>query len=117
MIETDGFSIRMTAGDTVAVTFEATGFEILPDDVAVFTVKTRNGQVMMERYIEPDETGFTAIFLNPDTEKWKADEYRYDLRIVRGAVKNEIGQIVDGLSVMTPIPPSPLRIERAVGVV
>lgn len=117
MIETDGFAIRMTAGDTVAVIFEAKDFEILPGDVAVFTVKTRHGQVMMEQYIELDKNEFMVIFLNPDTEKWKADEYRYDLRIVRGAVKNEIGQIVDGLSVITPIPPSPLRIERAVGIV
>ena len=38
------YGICMTAGDTTAVTFEATNFDILPDDVGVFTVKTRNGQ-------------------------------------------------------------------------
>lgn len=44
MIRVDGYGICMTAGDTTAVTFEATNSDILPDDVGVFTVKTRNGQ-------------------------------------------------------------------------
>lgn len=117
MIRVDGYGICMTAGDTTAVTFEATNFDILPDDVGVFTVKTRNGQMMMERYIQPDGNGFTVVFLNPDTEGWRAGEYRYDLRIVRGPVMDESGRIVDGRSVMTPMSPSSLIIERAVGIV
>ena len=117
MISVDGLAIRMTAGDTAAVSFEATNFEILPGDVGIFTVKTRYGRVMMERYIEPDGSGFTVVITNPDTDGWGADEYRYDLRIVRGPVYDEGGRIVDGRSVMTPIPPSPLLIERAVGTV
>lgn len=116
MIRTEGFSIIMTAGDTGAVTFHADDFDVLDGDLAVFTVK-QYGQVMMERIIEPDWNGFTVFFLNPDTENWRGGEYRYDLRIVRGAVFDEDGRIVDGMSVMTPMPPSLLRIERAVGAV
>lgn len=117
MISVDGLAIRMTAGDTGAITFEADDFEVLPGDLAVFTVKTRYGQVMLERNVEPDGNAFTVVFANADTERWKNDAYLYDIRIVRGAKMDETGRIVDGDSVMTPFAPSPFVIERAVGVV
>lgn len=117
MLEINGYDIRMTAGDTAAVTFTAADFDVLPGDVAVFTVKTRMGVVMMERYIAAEDGAFTLVLLNPDTEGWRADEYRYDVRIIRGPVMDESGRIVDGQSIMTPFRPSALRIIRAVGIV
>ena len=115
MIRIDGTDIRMTGGDTGAITFSAVDFEVAPGDLGVLTVKDGYGQVMLERYLEPDGNAFTLLLANADTEGWRAGTYRYDLRIVRVAEMDENGRITDGASVMTPFPPSAFTIERAVG--
>ena len=84
-------------------------------DLAVFTVRRRSGELMMEKVIPPEENVYRVPFLNTDTEKWREGEYMWDLRIAPEAQTDAQGHVTDGREVITPFPPGVLRIVKVVG--
>ena len=84
-------------------------------DLAVFTVRRRNGELMMEKVLAPEGNVYRVPFLNADTERWREGEYLWDLRIALDAQTDEQGHVTDGREVVTPFAPGVIRIERVVG--
>lgn len=84
-------------------------------DLAVFTVRRRNGELMMEKVLTPEGNVYRVPFLNADTERWREGEYLWDLRIALDAQTDEQGHVTDGREVVTPFAPGVIRIERVVG--
>ena len=115
MFEANGRSIRLSAGDTGIIGFEVEGVQVGKNDLAVFTVRRRSGELMMEKVIPPEENVYRMPFLNTDTEKWREGEYMWDLRIALDAQKDAQGHVTDGRAVITPSMPGVLRIVRVVG--
>lgn len=115
MFETNGRTIRLSAGDTGLIGFEVEGTQVGENDLAVFTVRRRNGELMMEKVLPPEENVYKLPFLNTDTEKWREGEYLWDLRVALGAQIDAQGHVTGGREVITPFPPSVLRIVKVVG--
>ena len=51
MFETNGRTIRLSPGDTGIIGFLVEGTQVGEDDHAVFTVRRRNGELMMEKVL------------------------------------------------------------------
>ena len=85
------------------------------NDLAVFTVRKQNGELMMEKVLPPEDNVYMLPFLNPDTEQWREGEYMWDLRIALDAQTDAQGHVTDGREVITPFPPGVLRIVKVVG--
>lgn len=115
MFETNGRTIRLSAGDTGIVGIEVEDMQVGEGDLAVFTVRRRNGELMMEKVLSPENNVYKVPFLNADTERWRAGEYLWDLRIALDAQTDEQGHVTDGREVVTPFAPGVIRIERVVG--
>ena len=115
MFETNGRTIRLSAGDTGLIGFEVEDVQLTEEDLAVFTVRRRNGELMMEKVLTPAENVYKLPFLNQDTEKWREGEYMWDLRIVMGAQTDAQGHVANGREVITPFAPGVLRIVKVVG--
>lgn len=115
MFETNGRTIRLSGGDTGIIQFEVCGAQVRDGDLAVFTVRRRNGEMMLEKVIAPQENVYKVPFLNADTDTWREGEYVWDLRIALDASTDADGHVTDGREVLTPFPPRPLRIVKAVG--
>lgn len=115
MFETNGRTIRLSAGDTGIIGFEVKGTALAEGDLAVFTVRRRSGEMMMEKVLTPEDNVLKVPFLNADTERWREGEYLWDLRIVLGARTDADGHVTDGREVITPFAPGALRVMKAVG--
>lgn len=115
MFEAIGRTIRLSAGDTGLIRFEAEGVQLAAGDLAVFTVRRRSGELMMEKVLAPEGNVFKVPFLNADTQRWREGEYLWDLRIALGAQTDADGHVTDGREVITPFAPGVLRVMKAVG--
>lgn len=115
MFETNGRTIRLSPGDTGIIGFLVEGTQVWENDLAVFTVRRRNGELMMEKVLSPEENSYRLPFLNSDTERWREGEYMWDLRIALDAQTDAQGHVTDGREVITPFPPGVLRIVKVVG--
>lgn len=85
------------------------------EDRAVFTVKSRSGQVILQKVLAPDGELFYMPFVNDDTDDMKPGVYEWDLRVVLGAQLNSKGAVTDGREVITPWPPSKFEVRKVVG--
>lgn len=128
MFDVDGMTITLTIGDTAAVKIRATGYELDTDDAVLFTIRTGNGSVMMERVYTnktgvradgPIETDNSVIvcFHNADTEGYPAGNYTWDVRYIINAYRNSEGIITDGDQVITPYAPQSFVLRPVVGTV
>lgn len=118
MFDLDHMTITMSIGDTGAVYVRGVGYDFSENDRAVFTVRTPNGGLMIEREYQMDENGgFILCFHNADTEGYPAGTYSWDVRYVINPYRDETGAIVDGDQVITPYPPQSLILQRTVGTI
>lgn len=115
MFDVIGRRIVLSPGDTGVVSFVPEDMQVGEGDRAVFTVSGRGGRLMLEKVAAPEGNVFHVPFLSGDTDSWRAGEYLWDIRVVRSAVVDEGGRVTDGAEVITPFPPSPLVIAKAVG--
>lgn len=115
MFEVSGRSIRISRGDTGLIAFDAEGTALSEKDLAVFTVRRQSGGIVMEKVIAPEDNRFTVPFTNEETEALREGDYVWDIRIVLGAQTNADGRVTGGREVITPLPPSPLKIMKVVG--
>lgn len=128
MFDVNGMTITMTVGDTGAMKIRITGYELQTDDAVLFTVKTGNGSIMMDRVftnkqdvpwdgrIESDNS-IIVCFHNSDTEGFSAGSYMWDIRVVINAYRNGEGVITDGDQVITPYTPQTLVLQSPIGTV
>ena len=128
MFDVDGMTITLTVGDTGAVKIRSTGYTFQTDDAVLFTVRTGNGSIMIER-VFTNKTGVHAdgpieednsvivCFHNADTEGYSAGPYTWDVRYIINAYRNAAGVITDGDQVITPYAPQTLTLRSAVGTV
>lgn len=114
MFDVLGRTIRISRGDTGLIRFEAEGAELTEKDLCVFTVRRRSGGTAMEKIIEPEDGAYLIPFTNADTEIPVGD-YEWDIRIALDAVTDGAGRVTGGREVITPWPPSTLKIVKAVG--
>lgn len=115
MFEVHGNCIRISAGDTGVIRFEAEGIELTPSDRAVFTVKRRGGGAVIRKIVEPEGNAILVPFVNGDTEKLHADSYEWDIRYVLDAQLDGRGEVTDGREVITPFAPGNLQVMKVVG--
>lgn len=115
MFEVNGRMIRISRGDTGLIAFETDGASLTEKDRAVFTVKRRNGGMVMQKVIAPEDGKILLPFISSDTEKLRPDTYEWDIRLVIEAIEDEAGRVTDGREVLTPFPPGEFTIVRTVG--
>lgn len=115
MFEVSGRSIRISRGDTGLIAFDAEGTELSENDLAVFTVRRQGGGIAMEKVIAPEGNRLLVPFTNEETEALREGEYVWDIRVVLGAETDAEGRVTGGREVITPLPPSPLKIMKVVG--
>ena len=119
MFDVDGMKVSITIGDTGAVKMRGIGYHFSAADRAVFTVKTGNGSVIMQRvYAGLDVDGsFVVYFHSQDTIGRAAGNYSWDVRYLIHPYydpDNE-NRIVDADQVITPYDPQLLVLMRTVG--
>ena len=118
MFDINGTTITMTAGDTGSFKMHLSGYEFGENDYVIFTVKTGNGSVMIEREYQPDENGDILVsFFNSETYNYAAATYSWDIRIVLNAYRDDDGNITNGDQIITPHTPMNFILERAVGTI
>lgn len=119
MFEACGLRIAITRGDSGLLTIEPReAFPFEDEDRAVFTVRRRNGGVLMRAVLKPDEAGRVQVpLLGEETAGWRPGLYEWDVRYVLGAVLGEDGDVEGGREVVTPMPPGAFTVLRAVGTV
>lgn len=115
MFKASGTRIQISRGDTGVLTFAASGVELTDNDRAVFTVRSRNGAVVMEKVAVPEDNKVHIPFLNEETQRMREGDYAWDIRYALGAVLDEEGRVTDGHEVLTPMFPGVLTIEKVVG--
>lgn len=95
MFVCDGSCIVGYQGDTGGVAFEVTlnGEAPQESDLALFTVARRNGSVVLQKVIAPQEGRYRVPFVHEDTCSLKPDEYEWELRIACEAVVDGEGKI------------------------
>lgn len=130
MFEVDSInrSITMSIGDTGAVSFRGLGYEFQEIDRVLFTLKSSNGTVIMEKACALEDNRFVIYFHNHDTEQLAPGNYTWDLRCVlhpyyerkSGEITDqepadEEPKIVDGDQVYTPYTAMNLTLVGTVG--
>lgn len=115
MFEVSGRSIRISRGDTGLIAFDAEGTALSEKDLAVFTVRRQSGGIVMEKVIAPEGNRLLVPFTNEETEALCEGEYVWDIRVVLDAETDAEGRVTGGREVITPLPPSPLKIMKVVG--
>lgn len=115
MFEANGNRIRISRGDTGVLTFTANGTQLTENDRAVFTIRRRNGGVVLEKTIIPEDNRVYVPFTNEETQRLREGDYEWDIRYALDAVLDSDGRVTDGREVITPMRPGTLTIERVVG--
>lgn len=121
MFDVSGTQITITAGDTGLLTLSVrTGDGLYvpgENDRAVFTVREQAGaRAALEKVLVPDGEGRVRIALtNADTERLRAGSYLWDVRYALDAELDAKGNVTGGREVITPLPPSPFVVMKAVG--
>lgn len=118
MFIVDDMTISMSIGDTGAIRIQTSGYDFDDDDRAIFTIKSGNGTVLMEREYQIDENGgFLVCFYNSNTEQFSAGNYQWDVRFVLEPYRDSDGKIMDGAQILTPYGPQTFTLMNTVGTV
>lgn len=114
-IDTESREIWLHRGDTGTITYRFGGWQLLAGDIVVFTMRTPQGTVALERYLEPEDNCVDVVFRNPDTDSLASGAYSYDLRVVHAPKYDDDGAIVDGAFIRTPMDPTAVHLNDTVG--
>lgn len=121
MYNVDGYNINLSRGDTGALRVAATAtldgepFTFGTDDRALFSIKSGNGEIIMQKICEMENNAFTVYFLNADTDSVAPGVYSWDVRYIIHPYYDDAGRIVDGDQVLTPNAPMSLNLLTVVG--
>ena len=120
MYNVDGYNINLSRGDTGALKVSATAtlegqpFTFGADDRALFSIKSGNGEIIMQKICEMTANEFTVYFLNADTDSLAPGVYSWDVRYIIHPYYQD-GRIVDGDQVITPRAPMSMNLLTVVG--
>lgn len=121
MFVVDGYSIRLSRGDTGGMRVNATAtlhgepFTFGADDRALFSIKNQNGEVVKEKVAQMENNSFMVYFLNADTDSLAPGQYTWDVRYIIHPYYDANGRIVDGDQVITPKEPQTMNLLVVVG--
>ena len=117
MFIVDGFSIRLSRGDTGAIKITADTDQVFTaDDRAIFSVKNPTGEVVKQAVYPLDANkSFTVSFFNSDTDNLAAGSYSWDVRYIIHPYYDANGNIIDGDNIITPKQPMTLELLQVVG--
>jgi hypothetical protein len=116
----DGYNINLSRGDTGALKVSATAtlegqpFTFGADDRALFSIKSGNGEIIMQKICEMTANEFTVYFLNADTDSLAPGVYSWDVRYIIHPYYQD-RRIVDGDQVITPRAPMSMNLLTVVG--
>lgn len=121
MFEVDGYTIRLSRGDTGAMRVKAVAtlddepYTFGSDDRALFSIKNGQGEIVKEKAAQMENNEFVVYFLNADTDGLAPTTYSWDVRYIIHPYYDASGRIIDGDQVITPKEPQTLNLLTVVG--
>lgn len=121
MFSVEGYTIRLSRGDTGAMKVRATAtlngepFTFGENDRALFSIKNGQGEIVKEKIAQMTDNLFTVYFLNSDTDNLAPTNYSWDVRYIIHPYYDDDGRIVDGDQVITPKEPMSMNLLTVVG--
>jgi hypothetical protein len=117
LFDVDGYTIRLSRGDTGAIKFTADTTHTFDSvDRALFSIKNAIGDMVKQQAYEIDENkSFVVSFFNADTDSLAAGSYSWDVRYVLHPYYDASGNIIDGDQVITPRQPMEMQLLQVVG--
>ena len=121
MFSVDGYTIKLSRGDTGGMKVSATAtlngspFTFGQDDRALFSIKNSQGEVVKEKVASMTNNEFMVYFLNADTDSLSPGQYSWDVRYIIHPYYDASGRIVDGDQVITPKEPQSMNLLTVVG--
>ena len=121
MFQVDGYNIILSRGDTGALkvnaeaTLDGEPFTFSSTDRALFSIKSAQGEIIMQKQCAMENNAFTVYFLNADTDSYAPGAYSWDVRYVINPYYDSNGRIVDGDQVITPKEPMNMNLLTVVG--
>lgn len=96
-IDVMGNMIRMPVGDTGTIKFVAEEGSLSESDKGVFTLARRDGTPILRQILPPDveANAFHMQIAYEDTAKLRPDSYEWSFAIVRDAVFDASGKLLD----------------------
>ena len=121
MYKVEDYTISLSRGDTGALrvlataTLEGQPFTFSADDRALFSIKSAQGEIVMQKQCEMTNNAFTVYFLNADTDSLAPGSYSWDVRYIINPYYDDNGKIIDGDQVITPKEPMSMALLTVVG--
>ena len=121
MFSVEGYTIRLSRGDTGAMRVKATAtlngnpFTFGSDDRALFSIKNGQGEIVKEKVAQMENNEFVVYFLNADTDNLSPTTYSWDVRYIIHPYYDSSGRIIDGDQVITPMEPQSMNLLTVVG--
>lgn len=121
MYNVEGYNIELSRGDTGALTVTANAtldgepYTFGENDRALFSIKSGNGEIIMQKICPMVDNAFTVQFLNSDTDSLAPGSYSWDVRYVINPYYDDSGKMVNGDQVITPRAPMSLNLLTVVG--
>lgn len=121
MFNVEGYTIRLSRGDTGAMKIKATAtlngepFTFGPNDRALFSIKNGQGEIVKEKVAAMENNEFTVYFLNADTDNLSPTSYSWDVRYIINPYYDANGRIINGDQVITPKEPMSMNLLTVVG--
>ena len=121
MFDVDGYTIKLSRGDTGAMRVKAVAtlddepYTFGPDDRALFSIKNGQGEIVKEKAAQMENNEFVVYFLNADTDSLAPTTYSWDVRYIIHPYYDASGRIIDGDQVITPKEPQTLNLLTVVG--
>lgn len=121
MYNVEGYNIELSRGDTGALTVTANAtlegepYVFGENDRALFSIKSGNGEIIMQKVCPMVNNAFTVQFLNADTDSLAPGSYSWDVRYVINPYYDDSGKMINGDQVITPRAPMSLNLLTVVG--
>ena len=121
MYNVEGYNIELSRGDTGALTVTANAtldgepYTFGENDRALFSIKSGNGEIIMQKICPMVDNAFTVQFLNSDTDSLAPGSYSWDVRYLINPYYDDSGKMVNGDQVITPRAPMSLNLLTVVG--
>lgn len=121
MYNVEGYNIELSRGDTGALTVKANAtlegepYVFGANDRALFSIKSGNGEIIMQKICPMVDNAFTVQFLNADTDSLAPGSYSWDVRYIINPYYDDSGRMINGDQVITPRAPMSLNLLTVVG--
>lgn len=121
MYNVEGYNIELSRGDTGALTVKANAtlegepYIFGENDRALFSIKSGNGEIIMQKVCPMVNNAFTVQFLNADTDSLAPGSYSWDVRYIINPYYDDSGKMINGDQVITPRAPMSLNLLTVVG--